>query len=420
MTNLQTISPKTPAEMGNFFQMPLRGSSGNLSNADFDSFLGSRDSKDQAEELLEEQEASKKRRKAADAGLATASTQQEEPVKDLEGAPLKTKENGGWDSKSLPDLEGKLSTKNDSIELEDESQISAQIPSAKDSSAAAPIPSADQTSIENPTDELEEEVKNSLGEPEIDSLPQGENLANKEEDLQKETKSQSESRGMESAPSDAEMIATTTSEGLESPIQPLREPAITTIHRLSAFSSQERSAIAPVAGLENSTNSGLGHAGTGLPMPPMADKSPSLSPSAQAAGLFKSLAPELDKFRQTDRSQIQLDLPVGDNESVRIKLSLRGGELRSIFITESPELREALQKAWPEFSQNSRDRGFRLGDPSFQQSYSENNTDLGQNNRRQTDTGTRESGEMLSSTPMRKPLSNRSSASQPASTALWA
>ena len=225
---------------------------------------------------------------------------------------------------------------------------------------------------------------------------------------------------MESAPSDAEMIATTTLEGLESPIQPLREPAITTIHRLAAFSSQERSAITPLAGLENSTHSDLGYAGTGLPMPTMADKSPSLSPSAQAAGLFKSLAPELDKFRQTDRSQIQLDLPVGDNESVRIKLSLRGGELRSTFITESPELREALQKAWPEFSQNSRDRGFRLGDPSFQQSYSENNTDLGQNNRRQTDTGTRESAEMLSSTPMRKPLSNRSSASQPASTALWA
>lgn len=124
MTNLPTVSPKTPTEMGNFFQMPLRGSSGNLSNADFDSFLGSRESKDQAEELQEEQEASKKRRKAVDAGLTTASTLQEEPLKELEGTPLKTKENEGLDSKTLPDLEGKLSTKSDSIELEDGSQNS--------------------------------------------------------------------------------------------------------------------------------------------------------------------------------------------------------------------------------------------------------------------------------------------------------
>ncbi len=416
MTNLPTVSPKTSAEMGNFFQMPLRGSSGNLSNADFDSFLGSRESKDHAEELQEEQEASKKRRKAVDAGLATAPARQEEPLKELEGTPEKNKESGGLDSKSLLNLDENLLAKRDSLELDGESQNTEMAQSPEDSFPAA---SSDRTSLASQSDELAEEAKISPSDLEIDSLQKEEDLAAKFVESSKENDSQSESRGMESAPLDAEMIATTTLEGAESPVQPLREPSITTIHRLSAFSSLERNAVTPMAGLDNSTNSGLGHTGNGLPMPIMADKSPSLSPSAQASGLFKTLAPELDKFQQTGRSQIQLDLPVGDNESVRIKLSLRGGELRSTFITESPELREALQKAWPEFSQSSRDRGFRLGDPSFQQSYSENNTDLGQDSRRQSDTGTRESGEMFSSTPVRK-LSNRSSASQPATTALWA
>jgi hypothetical protein len=77
MTNLPTVSPKTtPAEsgrseMGNFFQMPGQPIGGNLSNADFDSFLGNRESSDQAEELREEQEAAKKRKKPVEAGLAS-------------------------------------------------------------------------------------------------------------------------------------------------------------------------------------------------------------------------------------------------------------------------------------------------------------------------------------------------------------
>jgi flagellar hook-length control protein FliK len=142
--------------------------------------------------------------------------------------------------------------------------------------------------------------------------------------------------------------------------------------------------------------------------------------SSQASALFKTLAPELDKFKQTGNSQIQLDLPVGEQESVRIKLSLRGGEIRSTFITESPELREALQKAWPEFSQNSRDRGYRLGDPAFQQGFQENSANLGENNRRQPDNRTYETVEPLTSSNLRKGTSNRPTTSQTPSTALWA
>jgi flagellar hook-length control protein FliK len=223
---------------------------------------------------------------------------------------------------------------------------------------------------------------------------------------------------MESAPSDVEMIANATLDAAESPVQPLREPSITTINRLTAFASLERTAVAPVASSANSSESGIGNAANGLAMPAQSLKAQ--SPSAQAASLFKALAPEMDKFKQTGASQIQLDLPVGEKESVRIKLSIRGGEIRSTFITESPELREALQKAWPEFSQNSRDRGFRMGDPAFQQSFQENNANLDQNNRRQSDTGFREVGELFSPVATRKPTSQTNTVSKANSTALWA
>ena len=217
-----------------------------------------------------------------------------------------------------------------------------------------------------------------------------------------------------------EMIATATMESAESPAQPLGDPSITTINRLTAFASLERTAVAPVAGSETTSDSGLGNAGGGMAVPTLAGKLQPTSASAQAAGLLKSLAPELDKFKQTSRSQIQLDLPVGENESVRIKLSLRGAEIRSTFITESPELREALQKAWPEFSQSSRDRGYRLGDPSFQQGYADNNTDFGQNNHRRANSETREPENAFPTATPRKPLRNATTETHPTSTALWA
>jgi flagellar hook-length control protein FliK len=216
------------------------------------------------------------------------------------------------------------------------------------------------------------------------------------------------------------MIAMATLDGTEPPTQALREPAITSINRLAAYATLDRNAVAPLTNSGGSSDSGLGNSATGLPGPAQSIRPQSANASTQAAGLFKSLAPELDKFKQTGSSQVQLDLPVGEEESVRIKLSIRGGEIRSTFITESPELREALQKAWPEFSQNTRDRGYRLGDPSFQQSFQENNANLGHNNRRQSDGRPLEAAEVLAPANIRKPASARPNSAKSPTTALWA
>ena len=247
-----------------------------------------------------------------------------------------------------------------------------------------------------------------------------EEVLEEEAEAEAEAEIYSESRGMETASADDEMIALTTVDGTEPPTQTLREPAITSINRLAAYAALDRGAIAPLGNSANSSDSGLGNPASGMPTPIQTIRPQAATASSQATTLFKSLAPELDKFKQTGSSQIQLDLPVGDQESVRIKLSLRGGEIRSTFITESPELREALQKAWPDFSQNSRDRGYRLGDPAFQQGFQENNANLGENNRRQPDNRTYETGEAFATTSLRKVTSNRSTTSQSPSTALWA
>ena len=407
MTNIQTLPNKSqPAEsgraaMGNFFQAPAAPVAGNLSNPDFDSFLSNPDSKNQAEELREEQEAAKKRKKPVDAALTqTSAPLSDSPIEVGGNSSTKTNESKNLEQIVLKDLNTEPNT--------------SKLFSTKDSSENTTSPTEAIVSKDS-TDTID-------AEPISQISTEGQVFESelKQTELNNLSEEKPDSRGTESAPADDEMIAMATMDGLETPTQPLREPAITSINRLAAYATLDRNAVTPLTNSGASSDSGLGNNASGLPTAIQSIKSSSATPSTQAAGLFKSLAPELDKFKQTGSSQIQLDLPVGDDESVRIKLSMRGGEIRSTFITESPELREALQKAWPEFSQNSRDRGYRLGDPSFQQSFQENNANLGQNNRRQPEGRPLEASEVFGSTNVRKPSATRTSATNSPSTALWA
>jgi hypothetical protein len=410
MTNLQTVPTKTtPAEIGgtdvgNFFQMPSRGIGGNFSNPDFDSFLENREYEDQAEELREEQEAAKKRKKPVEAGLATPPPQQEVLLQELEGTAAKGKDNNVLDAQQASNLDAKLTNQSYKPEVKNDDKTGEINTISKSLETTEPQKSTDSLHLQEAL-------------PTEDQIPSSKN---KNIDTPKTPESESDSRGIESASIDTEMIASATLDSVESPGHPLLEPPITSINRLTTFASLEQSAVAPVTGSGSSSESGIGNPANGLALSSQLFKGQTQSPSAQASALFKSLGTELDKFKQTGSSQIQLDLPVGENESVRIKLSIRGGEIRSTFITESPELREALQKAWPEFSQHSRDRGFRIGDPAFQQSFQESSANLGQNDRRQSETGTREANEGFVTAPIRKSLSKPSQASNAQSTALWA
>ena len=435
MTNIQTLPSKSQpvengrAEMGNFFQAPGARGTGNLSNPDFDSFLSNPDSKNQAEELREEQEAAKKRKKLVDATLAQGILQQQditqpqgviqkqnpdspEEVIQAQTAQLleaekkapEVKDPTILDQKNLKDLTTV------STDFPDQSPTQALVDKLEDAVTANPASVSDQ-SIETKADQVDDEffINNQFVKSEEQST-----------DAENIPESDSKTRGTETAPPDDEMIAMATSDGNEPPTQALREPAITSINRLAAYASLDRTAVTPLTKSEDSSDPGLGNNATGLPLPVQSIRSQPVSASTQAAGLFKSLAPELDKFKQIGSSQVQLDLPIGEEESVRIKLSIRGGEIRSTFITESPELRDALQKAWPEFSQNNRDRGYRLGDPSFQQSFQENNANLGQNNRRQSDGRPLESTEVFAPATFRKPAAARTNSAQSPNTALWA
>ena len=185
--------------------------------------------------------------------------------------------------------------------------------------------------------------------------------------------------GMENALNDSEMISIATSDAMEfgaipsNGLSPISSPVVNSL----AAKMADESSVSPIGSTSGSSESSLGNfsQGAGAASATLLNTLGSkASRSSEATAIFKTLSIEAEKLKQTGQSQIDLELPISDTESVKIRLQVRGEEIRSVFITESPELRQALQKSWSEFAQSSRDRGFRFGDPTFQNPSSQNNS----------------------------------------------
>jgi hypothetical protein len=91
--------------------------------------------------------------------------------------------------------------------------------------------------------------------------------------------------------------------------------------------------------------------------------------SAAGRSDFSSLLERVWEAAETlpssHRGRIDLDVPLRDNENVRVRVEMRSGEIHATIRTDSQELREALEKSWPEFANKTNDRGLRLGDANF-------------------------------------------------------
>jgi len=215
--------------------------------------------------------------------------------------------------------------------------------------------------------------------------------------------------GMENATSEDEMISLNSNDG---------GTQQNSANKLHTVSFTERGMISPTLDMESHSESSLNQGALTTSIAFSTKMSSKSARSAEASAVLKNLSVELEKFKQTGKSRMELDLQVSETETVKIRLHLRGNEIRSTFITESPELREALQKSWPEFAQNNRDKGFRFGDPSFQNPYSQNES-FAQKRDNQRNAMEEQVSPMASARPLtnRKTTTNESPTSR---VSLWA
>ena len=92
------------------------------------------------------------------------------------------------------------------------------------------------------------------------------------------------------------------------------------------------------------------------------------TPQASAAQFLQRIEEAAQALRTGNPNRVELDVPLSDSQSVRVRLEMRAGELLTTIRSESRELRELLERAWPEFSARNADRGLRIGEAFFQSS----------------------------------------------------
>ena len=346
----------------------------NSETPSFESLISQNDQRQDRQDELEETEAAKKRKKAQDAAAITAQAAnsgniQPEACLDLTQDPLQLQKGEPAQLMAQDHLSSKpldAQRQEDTSKTFEISPVSEGDPAnlTKDLSKIESIEAQTQNKEEAPQTPENSDVKSSLDQEE----------KAKETAVSSLEDSKDSSSGMKSATFEGDMVSLATFEDSQAyATQKIAsEPAITSANRLSAMAAlSERTAVSSTenTGSGADTSSGNFSAGNPALIAINGNNAVHKTAASQASSILKTLAPELEKFQQTSQSQIQLELPVGDNESVKIRLNLRAGEIRSTFITESPELREALQKAWPDFTATHRSQGIRFGESQFQDSF---------------------------------------------------
>jgi hypothetical protein len=343
----------------------------------FESLISQNDQRQERKDELEETEAAKKRKKGVDAAAVAAQATnsgniQSEACLDLTQDPLQLQNVASAQLMEQDDLSNQL------LKPQQETDVSTNLEKA----AVSKIDPSDLAQNLSKIDSIEAQTQKEEKAPPAQENASSKSTEDKVKDVQQvaisESKDSTDSTsGMKTAVNEDEMVSLTTFEDIQASAAPkaASEPSITSTNRLQVMAGQsERAAISSTenTGSGADTSSGNFSAGNPALIPINGNVAFNKTASSQASALLKSLAPEIEKFQQTGQSQVQLDLPVGDNESVKIRLSLRAGEIRSTFITESPELREALQKAWPDFTATHRTQGIRFGESQFQDSFPRN------------------------------------------------
>ena len=382
MTSPLPAQPSKPAigESKNSLQSGLLNFCAPPKNSEipsFESLISQNDQRQDRQDELEEAEAAKKRKKAQDAAAIAAQAAnsgniQPEACLDLTQDPLQLQKGESAQLMAKDHLSTKpldAQRQEDTSKTFENSTVSESDPAnlTKDLSKIESIEAQTQNKEEAPQAPGNSDIKSTLDQEEEAKETAASTIEN----------SKDTSSGMKSATIEGDMVSLATFEDSEAyATQKIAsEPAITSANRLSAMAAlSERTAVSSTenTGSGADTSSGNFSAGNPALIAINGNNAVHKTAASQASSILKTLAPELEKFQQTSQSQIQLELPMGDNESVKIRLNLRAGEIRSTFITESPELREALQKAWPDFTATHRAQGVRFGESQFQDSFARN------------------------------------------------
>ena len=98
---------------------------------------------------------------------------------------------------------------------------------------------------------------------------------------------------------------------------------------------------------------------------PQGARVPEAAATRDAARILEHIETTLARYRPNVPPHLEVRVDLQGGDSLQVRLDLRGDALLSTFRTDSPELRLALQRAWPEFAERSQQNGLNLSPASF-------------------------------------------------------
>lgn len=358
MNSASPAPPPAATEGNGFWGMSAIGKPGNCGTSSFESFLPDE------EPSFEEPVAPPKKKSPVVLEFATPAVndQSTPPPPTLENPALGEASNAS-DAETPPATEETPSSPiQGKAHVSEDGESKAETPPATEETSSSPLQgeapvSEDGETVSLPSDDLHPPVADPNDQKEFTDFSEDQTA---QQDFS--------SSGTESAP-DEQMVSLATYEDAISQEAPPTDMAASAGDTASVSTSKAfQVSTPPLPGPLLATPHHVSPSSTN-PLTQAHQLGTSRAHVADASGVLKLLQMEAGKLSQFSGSQIQLDLTVDTGDSVRIRLNLRGNELFTAISTDSPDLRDALQKSWPEFLSNQKDRPYRFAESQFQDSF---------------------------------------------------
>ena len=125
-----------------------------------------------------------------------------------------------------------------------------------------------------------------------------------------------------------------------------------------------------------------------------------------------------ERLRATSGERLEVQIKLDAGKELTVRLQITHGEVRPIFLTDSHELRVALEQNWAQFSERSADRNLRISNPVFESPGSQsgmNNLNQQQREGRQRAFAEAQEAAVTANVPLGRKLPRRANALLPPS-----
>ena len=175
---------------------------------------------------------------------------------------------------------------------------------------------------------------------------------------------------------------------LESTVNPtasqgaIRVPAPAGQHKGAGEQREETPSFAPQTSDAGAATAPAIPSATFSTAPAAAADEPTAIVRTQAETVIHRTMEAVERLRTTGGERVEVKIRLDAGNELTVRLQLTHGEIRPVFLTESRELRQAIEQNWAQFSERTSERTVRVTTPVFESPNSQSGmNDLSQQQR---------------------------------------